>query len=357
MAIGALLGTIANHGAGTAAAGVGAAYGGNLIGAGLSQLGNYINSRRSVNQAKELYDYQTDYKKLMDKMIAAGINPGAAAQGLSGATPSMAVPSTPSSPDTSSLGLQAAQIGAIPSEVQGRLAEAEYKKSQAEETYQRMNFNPGLWSSQIVETWSRWKNNIEQSKYYSSLRGYYDELKTNLVRFRPWELAKLQKSLAVMDSEISKNYSIGRQADSHSFFIEQQSFEQMWRNQLLSAGVNPSMPIWENIKRICLLNPDKGRVFLENATDLVRMLDDKAKENLGENYKRNALIVGGLHYLNNRLGQHNTAKTARFRNLAVGVGSLIPLTGGLGSAGIPIAPYVNNWHVNDNSWRYWNEYE
>lgn len=326
------------------------AVGGNLLGAGVTQAGNMLNTAYSAKKAKELYDYQTDYSKLMQRMVAAGISPAAAAQGLSGATPSMVTPSVPSAPDLSGLGSAGVTASAIPSQINSNIQEAEYKRQSAEELRQKMEWNPKLWSQQVRESESRWQNNVAQSKYYDSLKKYYDEYATNLVAFRPWELEKLKKSLLVMDSEISKNYSFGRQADSHAFLMNHQVFEQMWRNQLLSAGVNPSQSIWENIKRISIMDPAKGKVFLDNAIELVNMLDEKASENLGEHYKRNALILGGLHYANNRIGQHRLLKSQRFKNNMRGVASLMGVAGSLLSAGAGSAMAPVPSSLMDDSW-------
>lgn len=288
------IGSAAKSGIATAA--------GNSVGA-LGQFGlGELSAHLALNRSKKLYDYQTDYKKLMDKMLEAGITPSAAAQGLSGATPSMQSVSAQAPPKLDNLGTAASEASAVPSQIQSNVAIADYNKSLRDKTLQEIEWRPRIWRADIRKSFSEFMSNVAQSKYFNSLRGYYDEMKETVVQRRPWEIKGLKRGLVLANAQIDELRSRKRLNDSqteynytNAFNQGQQGFEMMWRNNLLAHGWNPNGAPWQNLTRVAFTNPKMAQEFLANGIQFLDILDNKAKEGLGEHYKRNIMLGIGAY--------------------------------------------------------------
>lgn len=320
---------------------------------------NWFSQRRQVNQAKELWDYQTDYKRIYEKMREAGVNPGAALQGISGAAPSasMALPSSVQT-DFGNVGQILNEDLTRPSVIASNQASAAASEAAAEESesrkllnYQQMTWNPRRWSADIRKIQSEIGVNQANARYLG-------ELATTVEQKRPWEIKTLKYGLTLARAQVSELMSRSRfnraaalnqanQADYWSYKAESESydvFQHKWNAALIQGDWNPSQPLWQNLGRVAFTNPARAEQFIDNGIDFLDRLDNKAKESFGKHYKRNAAIILGTRYLNDRIGEHRTKKMKRGLMTLDFVKGLLPITSFGGSpvpavSGVPLSDY------------------
>lgn len=285
--------------------------GANLISEGINLSSDYLRSRIGVGQSKELYDYQTDYSKLMDRMANAGINPAAAAQGLSGASPSMVSPSVPGSGALPPAGHTLMEAQRNPSIIAKNEADASKSTSEAQEAttrswlnVQNLFWNPKRWRAEIDLAGSSIKVN-------ESNAGYLDELKNSVVQKRPYEIANLQAGLQVAYAQVSELLSRSGLNKSMSKFYKWQSFRPYWESIGLQHGWDITQPFWRNITNLAYTNPHKCLKVIEMSSKYLSTLDGFAQQRFGKNYKRNVRNALLLYYANQRLGEHNSKKAMR----------------------------------------------
>lgn len=311
---------------------------------------NWLNQRRQVNQAKELWDYQTDYKHIYDKMREAGVNPGAALQGISGAAPSasMTLPSSVQT-DFGNVGSVLNEDLTRPSVIASNQASAAASEAAAEESesrkllnYQQMSWNPRRWSADIRKIQSEIGVNKANARYLG-------ELATTVEQKRPWEIKTMKYGLTLARAQVSELMSRSRynraaalnqqnQADYWSYKADSESFDvfqHKWNASLVQGDWNPSQPLWQNLGRVAFTNPQRAVEFIDNGIDFLDRLDNKAKEKFGKHYKRNAAILIGTKYLNDRIGEHKTKRGRRINTNINSVMRLVPVVGSFGGSSVP----------------------
>lgn len=315
-----------------------------LIGSVVTGVGNLISQRHAANLSKELYDYQTDYGKLMARMTQAGINPGAAAQGLSGSTPSMPSQSGMPFPDLSGLGQLSLNAAANPSVIAKNEADALVNKARVAEIGQMVDWNPRRWQAEIDLA-------KKQADLFGSNASYYDELTDSVRQKRPWEIGQLQRGLQVMAAQISSYLASASMMEKQGEYYGELASGQkkinfinkikasFWRD-----GINPDEPPLRSLFRLSIKNPKAAEGIINKELQFLGILDGKISESLGKNWKKYAIGAVAMHYLNNRMGEHASKKAARNADRMRTLMGLISVAGSIGT-GSPApamltAPYV-----------------
>lgn len=322
--------------------------------AAISAGSQIIGKTLDYNFQRQLYNQQTNYPELMEKMRAAGISPAAAAQGISGSPGN----SMPSFSGSGSMGL----ADVISAHASQREAETNKERADIQNQFDKLKmfWQPKLWRSEVNESYSRLMKNASESKYFKELGAYYKESKDALHELRPWNLNQAIQTLSNLEatyneiiSRINKNKQDTRTSSamegyyntlsdktfSEKLNIDLQGFQQMWVNDLLSVGINPNQPFYENLKRLMFTQPEKFNTVLSDFVGSLNHLDNLFKQKLGTHYKRNLAIGAGLMYLQGRHLKNNNLRSATFRNVLSGIGSVIPFTGGTSSVGSSVPMY------------------
>lgn len=316
------------------------------ISEGAKFLFGQMNDELSLNRQKRLYDYQNDPSLVTQRMQAAGISPAAAAQGISGAAGG-SMPTVNSSYTPSDIASNIRERENVQSQINQREIENQFQRM-------KMFWEPKKYQADITKAFA-------DANLQGGLLSYYKELEKDVREKRPWQISTMYHGLQKMSAEIDelvarqKLYQHqGRYFDAAATNQYSQSFESNWKtenymqdyiakswaNDLRQSGFDPNASFWENMKREAAIHPENLQSFLNSAVTSLGKLDNQLKTSLGENYKRNAAIGIGLHYLNNRLGQHlnnkayrTNLKTGALKNL---ISIIVPFLGGTSSG--PIGP-------------------
>lgn len=262
---------------------------GNLLGAGVSTLGQSLLNRQGLAQSKEMYDYQLDYKKRMDAMIAAGISPAAASQGLSGAHPSAVGMSGGSAPDLSSLGTQMVGSSLVPSQIEKNSADANYTNIDA-------SWIPHRYQSMIEEAFSRVRKNDSDITFNSHMRRYYDALERQTRLLTPYQVQKASEEIRNLQAQYDAIRAGVRFTDAQTSKVDQEKFKLQWDNSIRKVGWNPEDNAFENVFRLSFTSPKYFKRVLGSFGKSLSVLDMDLQHLFGTNYKRNSLIGAGLLY-------------------------------------------------------------
>lgn len=337
------------------------------IAAGASVANSGINllfNERYQRQQKELLANQ--YDEFIKQSQRVGATPSAIAAGLTGAgassTPSVSAPN------------QTSDIGANAASIYGAYNDAKLKESERDINRMRLLFEPKKYFADIQKTFSDVYRNYSEGKYFKALKSYYGELEDSLVQKRPWEIMSLKgglvkilaeydkilqdtKTSKALESKYYQDVQTGKsQAGYYDAAAENQwsesmnknleSFKIMFENQLRAAGWNPSDNLWGNVSRLSVTNPPAFKEFMDNTVNTLNVLDDKLQENLGEHYKRNAVIGAGLaRYLLNTQNRRN-GRNHRINNTLRTAISIIPFTHP-GSSVVPSSTAGVDWWLKD----------
>lgn len=310
---------------------------------------------------KNLLEFQ--YSSYLKNMRAQGATPTSIIAGMSGT-------SVNSTPTASTGGNPFSDLGQTLIGAQNAQTNENKADSDIEINRMRLRFEPKKYFADIEKALSESFKNTMEGFTSKSLRQLYDEQRDVLQQTKPWNLARLKQGLlndiAYFDeiqSNIKKNasesyrnyqqgYEAGTQGDLNKQFgfesvarenyynamtdesykrgesILLDNFQRRWRNTLLESGIDPNSSFSQNMLRLSVTDPKKFNEVSSNFVRSVGILDDKLKESLGDNYKRNIALGIGLHYLNNRLGEHNSKQSQRFHNIGSTISSFIPFTSG-----------------------------
>lgn len=327
-------------------------------GSGVANLGSNL---ISAEIQKSLLNNQ--YKQYFENMYAAGATPTSIIQGLTGT-------SVNSTPTASTGGNPFSDLGQTTIGAQNAQTNENKADSDIEVNRMRLRFDPQKYIADIEKALSESFKSTMEGDTSKSLRQLYDEQRDVLRQTKPWNLAKLKQGLlndiALYDeiqSNIKKNYSesyrnyqqgyeaytqgdlnnqLGFESQSRERYndamtdesynrgesIILDNFQRRWRNTLLNSGIDPNSSFSQNMLRLSVTDPKRFDSAASSFIRAVGYLDDRLKENLGDHYKRNIAIGVGMHYLNNRLGEHNTKQSQRFQNYGSTISSFIPFTSG-----------------------------
>lgn len=306
------------------------------IGGGASLIGStvagWFNSRENEKQfqrqrqlAREQYDNFINYSHRV------GATPASIAQGMthSGAasTPTVSAAGSPYPDFGSSLSSGVSAAASQRSATAGNITAG----SEKEINDMKLTFEPAKYYADVQNALSQSLNQFKQSLYYGSLKEHYDELNKDLRNLRPWKLAQAQQTFlnlaatydnivqdtATKKSEEDRNYAQGEDFRTHAnvnraeegriyqdtYNMQLDQYKKQWEISLLAQGINPNQPFFENLKRWIFTDPAKFKACMSFLTQTIQSLDNKLQENLGEHYKRNALLgFAAYKYLQHRSG-------------------------------------------------------
>lgn len=333
-----------------------------VIGSSVSSAGNIIANERAFAQQKELNRIR--YDDLLNYMKSEGATPSAIVSALGGGAagniPAASTSNNPVSDFGSSLtqGIQASasqkEAAAAQDNANAALTNAETERQLA---LMRLKFEPAKYFADIKKALAEAFQNTKQAFLHGSMKTYYDELTKDVQQVRPWKIAGLRQGLLndmalfgkiLQETKTSKAqqgyFEAGsRELDSRVEVNKSQSYKNwneglneslrgfrlQWENTLLSYGIDPTKPFWDNTARLMYSQPELFQKRMDMFIGSLNRIDERIQLNLGEHYKEKIAAGYGLYKLN-QLHQKN-ANSRSFRNLnAVStISKIIPMLGGV----------------------------
>lgn len=329
--------------------------GASLAGSVISAIVNHRENKLAFERQKELNKQQ--YLDYLQFAKQNGATPSSIVQGLTHAAGS-------SVPGVSTGGNPAPDFGqsmssGVSAMANQRQAEASNVQaySQREIDLMKLTFEPQKYFADIRKSLSEAFESTQSAFLHGSMKKYYDELVTDLQQQRPWKLASLRQGLInemARWREINQNIeeSKARQgyynAGSYEFMTRSEynksaayknyeegynasleGYRKQWEITLLSNGIDPNKPFWENTLRLMTTNPKIFKQRIDMIVNALSILDNKIQEQIGKNYKRNAAFSLGAFYLYQQHQKNGLMRSQKFRNNAAAISSMIPLLGGL----------------------------
>ena len=304
------------------------------IGGGASLIGSavagWFNSRENEKQFQRQRQLgKEQYQNYIDYAHKVGATPAAIAQGITHAgASSMPTASAAGNPVPDLGGSLASGISSAASQ-RSATASNISAGSEKEINDMKLTFEPAKYYADVQNALSQSLNQFKQSLYYGSLKEHYDELNKDLRNLRPWKLAQAQQTFlnltatydnivqdtATKKSEESRNYAQGEDLRTHAnvnraeegrilqdtYNMQLDQYKKQWEIDLLGQGINVNQPFFENLKRWIFTDPARFKACMGFLTQTIQSLDNKLQDNLGEHYKRNALLgFAAYKYLQHR---------------------------------------------------------
>lgn len=348
---------------------------GAIIGSVAAGVGNIVaNSIQQRQASKQKYEDYMRYARM------AGATPSAISSGLTQTAAGSSAGFANSLPDIGSTINSAVSADAAQKQSEAAKEEAAAATTRAETDRQiglmRLRLEPAKYFADIRKSLSEAFKNTKEAFLHGSMTQYYNELTKDVQQVRPWKLAGLRQGLLndmatygkiIQETRTSKaqeglyyaqtfqaqtqgelNQAQTQLTASHTLNENLRGFRLQWENSLLSAGIDPNKPFWENTARLMYTNPTLFSKRMDMFISALGNVDSRLQENLGEHYKRNIGIGIGLHYLNKVHQQNANSRSMRFRNFAQGIGSLIPFAG-FGSSASEVGPISKvPWYLKDD---------
>ena len=322
---------------------------------GIANLGSNLVQQNAAGRMK--------YEQLISAARGVGATPTSIVQGITG-TAGGSVASAPNSfPDVGSTINSAISSDAAQKESQAAKEQAAAATVRAETDRQlglmRLRLDPQKYFADIQKSLSEAFKNTKEAFLHGSMKQYYDDLTTDIQKVRPWKLAGLAQGLLndmatynkiVQETRTSKAqegyfdaaaYQASTQGDlnkanteltySQSLNESLRGFRLQWENDLLSVGIDPNKPFWENTARLMYTNPNLFNKRMDMFVSSLNAIDSRLQENLGEHYKRNAALGFAAYKLDSWLNQRRTDRSRRFNEALRSISSFIPLAGGSSS--------------------------
>lgn len=352
--------------------------GSGVIGSGISAIANHYENKLAFERQKQLN--KQNYIDYVDAAKAAGATPAAIAQGLvGGGAGSMPTTSTSNNPvpdfgASMASGVSAAanlkQSAAAQDNANAALTNAETERMLG---LMKLKFEPAKYFADIRKSLAQAFESTKNAFLHGSMKQYYDELTKDMQQVSPWKLAGLRQSLLndmatfnkiLQETRTSKAqegyfkagaYELGTRSDMNKSQTEKnyaeawnehlRGFRIQWENTLLSYGIDPNKPFWENTARLMYTEPDLFKKRMDMFVSSLNTLDGRIQENLGEHYKRNAALGYGLYKLNQIHQKNANARAYRFGVLGNTISSFIPFAGG--SMPSPVSDTELPWYMDD----------
>lgn len=335
-----------------------------LIGSAITAGANMYNNQQAFSQQKALNKQK--YEDMIKYASQYGATPTSIISGITGSAGG-SVPSASSSnnpvPDFGSSLSSAVSADAALKQSEAAKEEASAASVRAETERQlglmRLQFEPQKYFADIQKSLSEAFKNTKEAFLHGSMKQYYDELSTDIRKVRPWKIAGLAQGLLndmatynkiVQETSTSKaqegyfksaSYAAQTQGDLNKAYTDLtyhqalneglRGFRLQWENTLLSYGIDPNKPFWENTGRLMYTNPSLFQKRMNMFISSLNSLDGKLQENLGEHYKRNIALGIGAYQFNKIHQQNANNRSMRFKNYTSAIGSLIPFAGGSSS--------------------------
>lgn len=235
----------------------------------------------------------------------------------------------------------------------------------------RLQFEPQKYFADIRKALSEAFNNTKEAFLHGSMKDYYDELTKDVQQVRPWKISGLMQGLLndmatynkiVQETKTSKaqegyfgasayeartqgklNEANTEKTYSETLNIGLQGFRLQWENTLLSYGIDPNKPFWENTSRLMYSNPNLFQKRMNMFISSLNLIDNKLQYNLGNNYKRNIAVGYGLYKLNQIHQKNANNRSYRFSNFGHTISSFIPFAGGSAPSAVPSTAGVDWW--------------
>ena len=366
-----------------------------IIGSSVSTAGNIIANERAFSQQKELN--RVRYDDLLHYLKSEGATPSSIVSALGGGAagniPAASTSNNPVSDFGSSLsqGIHASahekEAAAAQDNANAALTNAETERQLA---LMKLRFEPGKYFADIKKALSEAFMNTQQAFLHGSMKHYYDELTKDVQQVRPWKIAGLRQGLLndmatfgkiIQETKTSKAlqgyYEAGsRELDSRVDVNKSQAYKNwneglneslrgfriQWENTLLSYGIDPTRPFWDNTARLMYTQPELFRKRMDMFISSLNSIDERIQLNLGEHYKEEIAAGYGLYKLNQIHQKNANMRSYRNGKAFNVISKLIPFLGG--AKGVPgvvgaddesLMPWGAYWHSDSfkNRWNDW----
>ena len=318
---------------------------------GLMNVGSNILQQDAANRSK--------YASYISAARSVGATPAAIAPGITGTAAGGVAPAPNSFPDLGSTLNQSVSADAAQKQSEAAKEEAAASTVRAETERQlglmRLRWEPQKYFSDIQKSLAEAMNQTKEAFLHGSMKKYYDELTTDIQKVRPWKLAGLAQGLLndmatynkilqeTRTSKAQENYlgSAAYQAETQGDLNKANTeltytqdlneglrgFRLQWENTLLSNGIDPNKPFWENTARLMYTNPGLFEKRMNMFVSSLNSLDGKLQENLGEHYKRNIAIGIGAYQFNKIRQQNLNNRSMRNNNTMQTISKFLPFLG------------------------------
>ena len=329
--------------------------GAGILGATISAIANHRENRLAFERQKELN--KQNYEDYINYAHSLGATPSSIIQGLThGSQGSMPTVSSGGNPVPDLGESFSSGVSAAAAAEQAHAANTS-ANSQRDINLMRLQFEPHKYFADIQKSLSEAFKNTKEAFLHGSMKQYYDELTTDIQKVRPWKLAGLRQGLLndmakfdqiVQDTRTSKAqegyfkssaYEAQTRGDmnisqkelnyGHLFNINLEGYRLQFENTLRSYGIDPNKRFWDNTLNLMQYNPDLFKRRMDMFLSALNSVDNKIQDSLGEHYKRNIAIAGGLYELNKIHQANANARSLRNKNALQGVSALIPFLGGV----------------------------
>lgn len=347
-----------------------------IIGSVASGVGNIVANSIQQRQAnKQKYEDYMRYARM------AGATPSAISAGITQTAAGSSAGFANSIPDVGSTINSAVSADAAQKQSEAAKEEAAAASTRAETERQlglmKLKFEPAKYFAEIRKSLSEAFKNTKEAFLHGSMKQYYDELTKDVQQVRPWKIAGLRQGLLndmatfgkiIQETHTSKaqeglfkaqTFQAQTQAElnqaqtqytaSMTLNENLRGFRLQWENSLLSAGIDPNKPFWENTARLMYTNPTLFTKRMDMFISALGNVDSRLQENLGEHYKRNLAFGVGLYQLDkwrqNRLNNRNMRNNNTMRTIQ----GFIPFLGGSSSPEPSLGPISKvPWYLKED---------
>lgn len=351
-----------------------------LIGSGVSSAANLYSNELAFERQKALNKQK--YSDMISFAKANGATPSSIIQGITGSAggtvPTVSTSNNPVSDFGSTFNnavtADASQKQAVAAQRQSAaaLTNAETERQLA---LMKLKFEPGKYFADIKKSLAEAFESYKNAFLHGSMRKYYDELTIDVRQVRPWKIAGLRQGLLndmATFGKILQETSTGKAQESYYYaganelntrsdfnkaqtqltyaqYLNEQlkGFRLQWENSLLSAGIDVTKPFWENTARLMYTNPNLFKERMNMFISSLDSIDAKIQANLGEHYKRNALIGYGLYKLNDIHQKNANNRAYRFHSFGSTISSFIPFAGGSSFPAVGVSGPGVDWWLKD----------
>lgn len=338
-----------------------------LIGSGISSAANLIGNEIAYRRQMQLDDYK--YRNMIDFAKSQGATPSALVSGVTGAAGSMPQVSSSNNPvgDLGQTMTNAVSAKAAEGNAQAAITNAETERNLA---LMKLKFEPMKYFADIRKSLAEAFESTKHAFLHGSMKSYYDELTKDVQMVRPWKLAGLRQGLLndmakfgqiLQETKTSKaqegyfksaSHELETRADlnqantslvySQSLNESLRGFRLQWENTLLSYGIDPSKPFWQNTANLMMTQPKLFQQRMDMFITALNAVDNRIQDNLGEHYKRNIVAGLGLYKLNQIHQMNANARSYRGSNAVNTISKLIPFLN-LGSGVSAASPINDDW--------------
>lgn len=347
-----------------------------IIGSVASGVGNIVANSIQQRQAnKQKYEDYMRYARM------AGATPSAISAGITQTAGGSSAGFANSMPDFGSTINSAVSADAAQQQAAAAKEEAAAATTRAETDRQiglmRLRLEPAKYFADIRKSLSEAFKNTKEAFLHGTMTQYYNELTKDVQQVRPWKLAGLRQGLLndmatygkiIQETKTSKAQeglfhaqafqaqTQGELNQAQTQFTASQTlnenlrgFRLQWENSLLSAGIDPNKPFWENTARLMYTNPTLFSKRMDMFISALGNVDSRLQENLGEHYKRNIAVGVGLYQFDKWHQKRLNNRNMRNNNAMRTIQGFIPFLGSSSSPEPSLGPISKvPWYLKDD---------